>query len=229
MKLIRSIDVDRNDFKKLKKMAIVYPYDGNLYLAITKRCTLACTFCPKTHGRWVVAGNDMSRDIEPDPQLLLKTALEADPSQYRETAFVGLGEPTLRLPVVTDVGKELRARGHRVRLVTDGLANLRFEEDITPDLSGAVDEVHVSLNAPDGETYAKICPSRHGSCAHEAVCDFIIKVKNHVPEVSATVVALPGLDLDRCRSLAQSLDVPLRIRPFFDPSDGNPHDDGSEI
>ncbi|MFW6369433.1 MAG: TatD family nuclease-associated radical SAM protein, partial [Myxococcota bacterium] len=170
-------------------MANVYAYDGALYLAVTRRCTLSCTFCPKTHGRWVVAGNDMSNDSEPSGAALLAKALEANPSAYREVVFVGLGEPTLRLPVVTWVGRALRREGHHVRLVTDGLANLRFEEDVTPDLAGAVDEVHVSLNAPDGETYAKICPSRHGACAHEAVCDFILKVQSHVPKVVATAVA----------------------------------------
>lgn len=207
-------------------MAIAYSYDGALYLAVTRRCTLACTFCPKNHGRWTVAGNDMKNDIEPNADVLLKAALEKDPAAHREVAFVGLGEPTLRLPVVTSVGRELRRRGHHVRLVTDGLANLRFEEDITPDLAGVVDEVHVSLNAPDGETYARICPSRHGSCAHDAVCDFIVRAKEHVPEVVATAVAMPGLDLDACEKLAEKLGAPLRVRPYFDPATGDPHDEG---
>ncbi len=210
-------------------MAIAYSYDGALYLAPTRRCTLACTFCPKMHGRWTVAGNDMSRDVEPDADTLLVAARAKDPSAHQEVVFVGLGEPTLRLPVITTVGRALRREGHHVRLVTDGLANLRFEEDVTSELAGAVDEVHVSLNAADGETYARICPSSHGSRAHDAVCDFIVKAKAHVPKVVATAVALPGLDLQACRRLAKRLGAPLRVRPYFDPATGNPHEeDGGE-
>lgn len=208
-------------------MAIAYSYDGALYLAPTRRCTLSCIFCPKVNGRWEVAGNDMSSDREPNADTLLSAALAQDPSAHREVAFVGLGEPTLRLPVVLTVGAALKRAGHHVRLVTDGLANLRFEEDITPDLAGVIDEVHVSMNAPDKETYARICPSRHGACAHDAICDFIQRVKAHVPKVVATVVALPDLDIDACRALADSLGVPLRIRPYFDPATGNPHEDAS--
>lgn len=177
-----------------------------------------------------MADNDMSRDDEPDAAALLDAALAADPSKHSEIAFVGLGEPTLRLPVVTHVGRALRRRGHHVRLVTDGLANLRFEADITPDLRGAIDEVHVSLNAPDAETYAELCRSKHGTRAHEAVCDFIVKAQAEIPTVVATAVALPNLDLDACRKLAENLGVPLRVRPYFHPVSGNPHEEpGSSL
>jgi TatD family-associated radical SAM protein len=207
-------------------MAIAYPYDGTLYLAVTRRCTLACTFCPKIHGRFVVAGNDMSRDREPNADDLIAAVAGVDPSKWRRIAFVGLGEPTLRLPVVVAVGRALRDRGHHVRLVTDGLANLRFGEDVTGDLVGAVDEVHVSLNAADRDTYARLCPNRHGPSAHDAVCAFIRKLSARIPDVKATAVAVPGLDLDACRDLATQLGVPLRIRPYFDPVTGEPHEAG---
>ncbi len=205
-------------------MAIAYPYDGTLYLAVTRRCTLACTFCPKIHGRWVVAGNDMRHDREPSADELWAAAEAAGLVDYHDVAFVGLGEPTLRLDVVVPVGRRLRALGHRVRLVTDGLASLRAGADEAPRLEGAVDEVSVSLNAADAETYASLCPSRYGARAHGAVCDFIRSVRRHVPTVTATVVAVPGLDLDACERLAADLGVPLRVRPYFDPVAGEPHE-----
>lgn len=206
-------------------MAIAYAYDGTLYLAVTRRCTLACTFCPKIHGRWVVAGNDMSRDKEPTLEELLSAAHEvARDVPSKRAAFVGLGEPTMRLDLVTGAGRQLRKEGFHVRLVTDGLANLRAGKDVTAELAGAVDEVSVSLNAPEGETYARLCPNRYGAAAHAAVCEFIRAVKPHVPSVLASVVAAPGVDVEATRALAEKLGVPLRVRPYFDPLEGEPHE-----
>ncbi len=206
-------------------MAVAYFYDGTLYLAVTRRCTLACTFCPKVHGRWVVAGNDLAKDPEPTVEVLLAAAdalLAKHPTTH--VAFVGLGEPTMRLDVVCEAGRRLRAKGLHVRVVTDGLANLRAGHDVTAQLEGAVDEVNVSLNAPDGESYAKVCPNKYGAAAHAAVCDFVGSVKAHVPSVVASVVTAPGIDVPATERLAARLGVPLRVRPYFDPVVGEPHE-----
>ncbi|MFH1018109.1 MAG: TatD family nuclease-associated radical SAM protein [Pseudomonadota bacterium] len=206
-------------------MAIAYIYDGTLYLALTRECTLACVFCPKTHNRWTVAGNDMSRDGEPSLDELIGYAKSIGLAGYKNVAFVGLGEPTIRLDLLVTAGRILRATGHHVRLVTDGLASLRAGRDVSSELNGALDEVHVSLNASDAATYARLCPSRFGVSAHAAVCEFIRAVRAHVPVVKATVVALPGLDLAACERLASELGVPLRVRPYFPHKDGDPHDE----
>ena len=204
-------------------MAVAYAYDGVLYLAVTRRCTLGCTFCPKMHGRWVVAGNDMSHDRELEVDEIWAAAEATGLAHYPDVAFVGLGESTMRLDVVVELGRRLRAAGHRVRLVTDGLASLRAGEDVTPRLAGALDEVSVSLNAHDGETYARLCPSKYGAAAHGAACDFLRAVKAHVPQVTASVIDQPEVDLDACRRLAAELGVTLRVRPWFDPEEGEPH------
>lgn len=204
-------------------MAIAYAYDGCLYLAVSRRCTLHCTFCPKTHGRWIVAGNDMRADKEPSVEEVLAAAEIAGRARHQEVAFVGLGEPTLRMSVVIAVGRALRAQGHYVRLVTDGLASLREGRDVSPELEGAVHEVDVSLNAPDGETYVGLCPNPHGAAAHEAACAFVRRVRLFVPHVVATFVRVRGLDVPACERLAASLGVAARIRPYFDPLAGEPH------
>ncbi len=204
-------------------MAIAYAYDGTLYLAVTRRCTLRCVFCPKTNGRWTVAGNDLSRDAEPDVDELLRAASDAGLGGFRDVAFVGLGEPTMRLEVIIGAGRQLRAGGHRVRLVTDGLASLRAGADVSSRLAGCFDEVDVSLNAPDSETYARLCPNRFGASAWDAARDFVRLARRHVPEVVATVVAMRDLDLAACRRVASGLGVPLRVRPYFTPLTGEPH------
>ena len=71
-------------------------------------------------------------------------------------------------------GRLVRSGVPRVRLDTDGLANLREGRDVTPDLAAAgLGAVVVSLNAPDAATYLRLCPNRHGEAAWEAVREFI--------------------------------------------------------
>jgi TatD DNase family protein len=211
-------------------VSIAYAYDGLIYLAATKACTLACTFCPKTHGRWDVAGNDMERDPpKPSSDELIAAAEAEGLEEIDNVAFVGLGEPTMRLDVLLETAKKLKARGKHVRVVTDGLANARAGEDVTPRFEGVVDEVHVSLNAHDGETYARICPNKFGAEAHRHAQDFIREIKRHVPKVSATCITLPDVDVAGVQKIADDLGVPLRVRPYFDPLTGEPHEKARSV
>jgi TatD DNase family protein len=41
---------------------------------------------------------------------------------------------------------------------------------------------------------------------------FTREAKEVIPEVQVTVVALEGVDMDKCRAIAEDLGVPLRIR-----------------
>jgi TatD DNase family protein len=80
---------------------------------------------------------------------------------------------------------------------------------------GLVDALSVSLNAPDAETYARICPNRYGPASFAAVIDFLREAPRHVPSVVATAVALPDLDHEAVRRLAESIEgVTFRLRPF---------------
>jgi hypothetical protein len=72
----------------------------------------------------------------------------------------------------------------------------------------------VSLNAPDAATYARLCPSRHGEGAWEAVREFIRAAVRRLPEVHASFVGVPGLDEEGCRRQAESLGARFRWRPY---------------
>ena len=86
---------------------------------------------------------------------------------------------------------------------------------VCPELAGLVDAVSVSLNAPDAATYAKICPSRYGESAYPFVKEFIREIKKHVPDVTASVVTVPGLDVEACRKIVEDeLGVQFRAREY---------------
>ena len=197
-----------------EEVRVAYRIRDSLYLNITNRCTNACTFCGKRRD-YHVKGHLLELPAEPSAAETL--AEVGDPTRFDEIVFCGFGEPLLRLDAVKEVAAELRRRGAKVRVNTDGLGNLVHGRNILPELAGLVDALSVSLNAPDADTYARICPNRYGASSFDALLDFLREAPRHVPEVTATAVALPGLDTEAVRRLAESIPgVSFRLRPYDD-------------
>lgn len=196
---------------------LAYPLGDALYLNVTSGCTLACVFCPKIRDDdFTVGGFDLRLDRTPDLEELWGAARAAGLQGRSEVVFTGFGEPTRRLAVVLELTRRLKAAGvRRVRVDTDGLASLREGRDVAPELAAAgVDAVSVSLNAADAATYARLCPSRHGEAAYQAVKGFIRSAVAHLPEVAASVVGMPGLVEDDCRRVAEGLGARFKWRPY---------------
>jgi TatD DNase family protein len=194
-----------------------YALGDALYLNLTSACTLACVFCPKIRDDdWVVGGYDLRLGRAPTADEVWSQVERAGLGGRSEVVFTGLGEPTRRLPVLLEVARRLRGAGvKRIRIDTDGLANLREGRDVTPELAAAgVGAVVVSLNAADPGTYARICPNQHGEAAWEAARGFIRAAVRHLPEVQASFVGMPGLDQDACRREAEALGAAFRWRPY---------------
>lgn len=189
---------------------IGYTLHGNRYLNITNRCTLRCAFCPKFNGTWEVQGYDLRSQHEPSVEEML--AAVGNPRDYHEVVFCGLGEPTLRLYPLLEVATRLRNQGARVRVNTDGLANLIHGRDITPDLEDNIDALSISLNAQDEATYNRHCrPKEPG--AYAAMLDFTERARHFVPEVTLTAIdGLPGVDIAACEKIARDLGVNFRRR-----------------
>ncbi len=189
---------------------VSYQIDDNLYLSITDRCTLECAFCPKTHGDMQVKGYDLTFDHRPTAEEII--AAIDDPARYDEVVFCGYGEPTMRLNVLLEVARNVKARGGRVRLNTDGLSNLVHKHDTLPELAECVDALSVSLNAQNREVYDRHCrPNLPGS--YEAMLAFLREAPNHIPDVTATAIdGLEGVDIAACEALAKECGVKFRRR-----------------
>ncbi|MBI3778027.1 MAG: radical SAM protein [Gammaproteobacteria bacterium] len=187
-----------------------YTLRDSRYLNITNRCTLRCAFCPKFNDQWTVQDYQLRLDHEPTLEEIVAAA--GNPEDYREIVFCGLGEPTLRLYTLLEVATRLRPRARRIRLNTDGLANLVYGRDVTPDMESLIDALSVSLNAQDAETYNQHCrPKLPG--AYEAMLDFVRCAREFVPEITLTAIdGLPGVDIAACEKIAQRLKVGFRRR-----------------
>ena len=189
---------------------IAYRIRNSIYLNITNRCSMACTFCPKFTD-YEVKGYYLRLDHEPDVEQIFQAV--GQPERFDEVVFCGYGEPTLRLEVLKVIAKRMKERGvKRVRLNTDGLANLVYGRNVLPEIQGLIDSISISMNAPDAGTHSSICPSKFGSKAYEAVLEFISEAKRYIPEVVVTAVALPGLDVEACRKKANDIGVLFRVR-----------------
>jgi TatD family-associated radical SAM protein len=189
---------------------ISYRIGDRLYLNITDRCTLECAFCPKTLGSLQVHDYDLTLDHRPTTEEIIASI--GDPTDYSEVVFCGYGEPTLRLKVLLDVAHWIKTHGGKVRINTDGLANLVHKRNVLPELATCVDSLSISLNAQNREIYDRHCvPALPGS--YSAVLEFLKQAPKYIPEVSATAVeGLEGVDIAACEQIAKELGVEFRKR-----------------
>jgi TatD DNase family protein len=189
---------------------IAYRIRDSLYLNITNRCTNKCSFCVKFRSDFV-KGHRLRLTSEPSAEEIKDSI--GDPTRFREIVFCGYGEPLQRLNTVIDISKWIKERGGRIRINTNGHANLIHKRNILPELAGIVDSLSVSLDAHDEDTYNRICKPAFKH-AFPAVLQFTKSAKEFIPDVQVTIVEMEGVDLEKCRAIAKELGVPLRIRKF---------------
>ena len=189
---------------------IAYTIDDRRYLSITDRCTLACEFCPKTRGSMKVHDFDLTFNHRPQTEEII-TAM-GNVSEYSWIVFCGYGEPTLRLKTLLEVARHVKQQGGRVRLNTDGLANLVNKRNVLPEMKGLIDAVSVSLNAQNEAVYKHHCvPALDHSW--QAMLDFLQQAPSYIPEVTATAInGLDGVDIVASRHLARECGAEFKQR-----------------
>ena len=194
----------------MNNSTLAYPIGDRLYLNVTDRCTLNCAFCPKHVARPRVRDYDLSLRARPDASDIIASI--GDPARYSEVVFCGFGEPTLRLKLVLEVSDYIHSRHGRVRINTDGLANLVHKRNVLPAFTGRVDALSVSMNAHNETVYNRHCrPALRGS--YQAMLSFLEQAPRYVNEVTATAIdGLEGVDIDACRKLATERGARFRRR-----------------
>lgn len=199
--------------------AITYKIRNSLYLNITNQCTNECTFCIRYIQKLFNGKHPLWLKKEPTEDELL--AEIGEPTQFKEIVFCGYGEPLIRLDLVKSLAQKLiTARGAgdkpKIRVDTNGHANLYHKKDVLPELKGLVDEMQISLNAENAKKYAELCKPHFGTKAYPAILDFAREAKKYISTVLLTVVDLPSIDQEACRLISKQLDVGFRIRPYYE-------------
>lgn len=72
----------------------------------------------------------------PSVEELIEAA--GNPADYREIVFCGMGESTMRLDVMLEVAKQLKEKGAKLRLNTNGTGSMLNGRDIAAELVAAI-------------------------------------------------------------------------------------------
>ena len=202
-------------------MTISYEYEGSLYVNLTNKCDCACVFCLRHNGHnGSIYADDLWLEHEPSRQEALDALLARDMSRYRELVFCGFGEPMFRWEDDAWLIDELKKRGVKlppVRINTNGHANRILGRDITPELSGRVDIIPVSLNGATQAEYTAVTQPSTGEQGWTDMLEFTKKAAQYVPSVVMTIVNKDKTeaDIEACRKLAESLGAKLRVREYI--------------
>lgn len=203
-----------------KGMTILYKVHNNLYVNLTNRCPCACTFCLRQNMD-TVTHDDQTLWLEHEPTVEEVKAEFAkfDLSQFEEVVFCGYGEPTERLDALLEIAKFVKETYQKpIRINTNGLANLIWKKDVTPQLKGLVDTISISLNTPNADRYHELVRSKFGDQSFDAMLAFAKEATQYVPHVVLTTVdtTLTKEEEEQCRKICQDLGVTYRIRPWED-------------
>ena len=194
---------------------ILYTYKDQVYANITNKCNCRCRFCIRSHEDGVGDADTLWHKTDPTLEQI-KEAMDAfDFTGYKELVFCGYGQPTCALDNLVASAKYAKEKyGLSIRVNTNGLANLYYGKDVIPFLAQAVDSVSISLNAPTSEQYNEVSRPQLDN-AFEGLLQFATECKGQIPSVKLTIVdVLPKEEIEACKKLAASLDIPLRIRKY---------------
>jgi len=193
---------------------VAYDFKGNLYVNLTNRCTAHCAFCTReTTADFRGLSLRLTETQEPSVEAVVAAAGEV--SRWGEIVFCGYGEPTMRLAELVEAAGILKKKGARIRLNTNGHGSLFNGRDIVPELAPVIDQVSISLDAHDEATYLKMVRPEAGPPAWKAVQDFIKSCVGKIPVVVATVVGVPGVDIEKAGKIAEGLGAKFAVRPYF--------------
>jgi TatD DNase family protein len=192
---------------------IAYKIRNSLYLNISNQCSNACVFCDRLTNP-LVYGHDLKLDHIPTIEEIWEEIEKHH--DYEEIVFCGYSEPLYRLKEVKEIARRIKLcseiGGTKIRINTNGQANLIHKRNILPELKGLIDEISISLNAENAEKYQQICQSQFGEKSYPAVLEFISEAKIYIPVVITTVVDILKIDLTKCEQIARNLEVNFRVR-----------------
>lgn len=198
-------------------MTITYPVKNGIYINMTNRCPCSCTFCLRHNGEGVYGSDSLWLDREPTVKEVCDSIDAWDLTQYSEVVFCGYGEPTERLDDLLKVAAYIKAKSNiKIRINTNGLADLIWNQKTAPKLKELIDTVSISLNATNKEDYLKVVRPKFGIDSFDAMLSFAKDCTDYVPNVVMTVVDVVTSkeEQDLCQKICDSVGATLRIRPY---------------
>ena len=194
---------------------ILYTYKNQIYANITNRCDCSCRFCIRSHKDSVGEADNLWHKSEPTLEEI-KLAMDAfDFKGYDELVYCGYGEPTCALDnLLASAAYAKEKQNIKIRLNTNGLANLYHKRNIIPELAKVIDTVSISLNAPTAEKYQEVTRPQFEN-AFPALLEFAELAKGAFEHVQLSIVdVLPEEEIKECQRIADERGIYLKIRKF---------------
>lgn len=195
---------------------ILYTYKNQVYANITNRCNCSCRFCIRSHKDGVGDADNLWFKSEPTLEEI-KAAIDAfDFTGYDELVYCGYGEPTCALENLIASAEYVKEKyiNIKIRVNTNGLANLYHKRDVVPELAKVVDRISISLNAPTAQAYQEITRPQYENAFYDML-DFACIAKETFEHTQLTVVdVLSDEDIALSQKIADERGIYLKIRKY---------------
>ena len=194
---------------------IIYTYHNQVYMNITNKCDCSCRFCIRSHRDQVGEADNLWFQSEPTLEEI-KDAIDAfDFTGYDEVVYCGYGEPTCALEnLLASAAYAKEKYNIKVRVNTNGLANLYHKRNVVPELAKVVDSVSISLNAPTAEKYQAVTRPQFED-AFPALLEFAELAKDAFSHTQLSIVdVLPEDEIKACQKIADDRGIYLKIRKY---------------
>ena len=194
---------------------ILYTYKNQVYANITNKCDCSCQFCVRSHKDSVGEAENLWFQSEPALEDIKKAMDEFDFTGFAELVFCGYGEPTCALENLLASAAYAKEKYHvKIRLNTNGLANLYHKRNVVPELATVIDSVSISLNAPTAEKYQEVTRPQFEN-AYPALLEFASLAKEAFEHTQLSIVdVLPEEEIKACQKIADDRGIYLKIRKF---------------
>ena len=200
------------------KQQIVYKYKDNLYLNITNRCPVVCSYCIKYKWNMLFRGYNLSLKKEPSVRDIIRNLDKRlkEEKSIKEIVFCGYGEPLMRLNVVKKVSMWIKKNypNVKVRVNTNGLAETYNKINVCKELTSLVDKISVSLNAHNEKVYNSLHKTKIKS-PFKKIIEFVKQAQKYIPEVVVTTIKHPEIDVEKVRQIAKKLGVKFKKRKYL--------------
>lgn len=197
---------------------ILYNYGSSVYLNITNKCPCRCEFCIRNTADAIGSASDLWLHGDPTLEQIIEAIDAFDFGDNKEVVYCGYGEPTCALDNLIASAKYIKQKfGFRIRVNTNGLSDLINEKATAKELCENVDAVSISLNTCDSKKYDAVVHPKFGEKSYDAMLAFAKECRQYLDDVKLSVVdVIPKEDIEKCKQIAEGIDVQLRIRKYSD-------------
>ncbi|MBQ3310855.1 radical SAM protein [bacterium] len=188
---------------------------STLYVNLTNNCTNSCIFCIRNlvdeikGKRMWLESEDFSAN-----NVIAQFDMYNKPD---EVVFCGYGESLMKFDLLKEIATYVKKQNIKTRINTNGIGNVINKRDIVPELADIIDEVSISLNAPNKEQYNLISRPKYEN-AYDAMLDFAKKcVENNIKTTLTVVDEYPDykLDIPKCKEIADKIGAGFKIRKWL--------------